>query len=349
MNCSGEGMGLTSLTISLAAPATDERLSVELTTGSTGCTHGLMTLDLYLPLLRQHGTDGHMGGLSQFDERATSVEDEWDFSSGLEDGRDLSLRSLYNASVGAFLDPSDGSIPSIIKQMSSSNGVAIKHDDHVPPAIVCPPLLDDNNETHKFSCVNAGYYTSAPAVGHSGQWASLTVAREVFAERFGKPADDWGSRINSAIQAADLTGVVHLPLGRLEISTPIKLWHLRENSETDNTTAAGVPLARLGEVWAAVKGGRPDDTATGLVLQGVAGSPVGGSSLSTTTLVWVGAPDMVVIDVSGCPPICAHILSPCQYRCSCSATIQSLPHTLTPLVLPNIACIDASIMAMPPF
>ena len=43
MNCSGEGMGLTTLTITVA---TDEWLFVELVTGSMGCTHCLMQLDV---------------------------------------------------------------------------------------------------------------------------------------------------------------------------------------------------------------------------------------------------------------------------------------------------------------
>lgn len=167
------------------------------------------------------------------------------------------------------------------------------------PAELCPSLLapqDDSMPTNA-SCVGRGWLTSALHRTHSGEMASATVHRVVYAEHFGSASDDWGDRINAAIQAADLTGIVQLPLGRLELSTPVKLWRLRKTSPVDDTMATNISLARIGDVWRSIKGGRPADTPAGLVLQGVAGSTVGGTSTSTTSLVWVGARDQVMIDM----------------------------------------------------
>ena len=96
MSCSGEGMGVTVLTVSLAAPAASEQLSVELTTGSIGCTHCLMTLDLHLPSLRRVSPTN------------ASSNDDWVFTAGLDEKRDLSIRALFNASVAAFSAGSAG-------------------------------------------------------------------------------------------------------------------------------------------------------------------------------------------------------------------------------------------------
>ena len=56
-----------------------------------------MILDLHLPSLREPRS------LNRSAYQYARVDDDWSFSSGLDDGRDLSLRALYNATVRAFL------------------------------------------------------------------------------------------------------------------------------------------------------------------------------------------------------------------------------------------------------
>ena len=95
---SNGGLGLTNLTI---VAGVSERLVVELRTGDIGCTHCLTSLQLGLPSLSVPGTGSDEEEESEIASDGL-VESDWEFSSGLDEDHDLSLRALYNATVEAF-------------------------------------------------------------------------------------------------------------------------------------------------------------------------------------------------------------------------------------------------------
>ena len=88
---------------------------------------------------------------------------------------------------------------------------------------------------------------------------------------------------------------VMLPLGPVELSTPIKVWIVRNDTAGVDTRALGVSLASLGETWASVQGGSPSDLAKGLTLSGQGGGLENGQL--STNLIWKGGPNQVVIDI----------------------------------------------------
>lgn len=118
--------------------------------------------------------------------------------------------------------------------------------------------------------------------------------RRVYAENFGTSNDDWGARINLAVQAAMMGSTVVLPMGTVEISTPIKLWTTTRAGGAD-TYADNVTLTRLGDLWSSMKGGKPGETPTAITIRGRAGSQV--MNQLSTKLVWRGGPDQVMIDM----------------------------------------------------
>lgn len=127
----------------------------------------------------------------------------------------------------------------------------------------------------------------------------VNVPRIVYAEHFGDAADDWGTRINMAIQAGFVAGgaEVVLPVGTLDVSVPIKLWRVRQTSAGVDTSASKVTaFAAIGRVWEAIKGGEPGDLPRGFHLHGVPGGGYASQQLSTR-LRWVGANDSVMIDM----------------------------------------------------
>ena len=91
--------------------------------------------------------------------------------------------------------------------------------ESIMPQPVCTPL-------GVFSSRND---TNASVAG------GLNVPRTVYAEHFGAVTDDWGTRINLAIQAGFVAGgaEVVLPVGTLDIAVPIKLWRTRRTSDVD--------------------------------------------------------------------------------------------------------------------
>ena len=116
--------------------------------------------------------------------------------------------------------------------------------------------------------------------------------RTVYAEHSGKAGQGWAERINTAIQTTMLSSRVVLPLGTFPIETPIMVWMLRNDSAGVNTLATNIPLAKLGEAWAAISGGTPQDLAQGLTIQGQGGG--GQAGQLTTNMVWKGAEDQVL-------------------------------------------------------
>jgi hypothetical protein len=130
----------------------------------------------------------------------------------------------------------------------------------------------------------------SPAYGHGSSYP-----RTVYAEHFGSATDDWGARINSAVQATELSTTVVLPLGTFELSEPIKIWRLRNDTEGVDTRAKNISLAKLGDVWASITGGTPADTANGLTIEGQGGGGIPGQL--STVLTWKGSPEQVMIDL----------------------------------------------------
>jgi hypothetical protein len=143
-------------------------------------------------------------------------------------------------------------------------------------------------------CTPKGLYSSS---NHSAGGAN--VPRVLYAEHFGGPEDDWGDRINAAIQAsfaAAPPAVIMLPMGVLNISKPLKLWRQRKSHDVDTTAANVSAFADLGAVWESIKGGEPSDLARGFHLRGVPGGGYASSALSTR-LRWTGANDSVMLDM----------------------------------------------------
>jgi hypothetical protein len=110
--------------------------------------------------------------------------------------------------------------------------------------------------TAKHECVPRGLYSSG--TGPDGNLTDLP--RVLYAERFGAATDDWGVRINLAIQASFAAAhggatTIVLPVGTINISVPIKLWRVRKSTHADTSADAVEHFAALGEVWSAVKGG----------------------------------------------------------------------------------------------
>lgn len=126
----------------------------------------------------------------------------------------------------------------------------------------------------------------------------VNVPRVVYAEHFGTATDDWGSRINMAIQAGFVAGgaEVVLPVGTLDVAVPIKLWRVRRTSVADTSASNVTAFAAIGQVWEAIKGGAPSDLPRGFHLHGVPGGGYASQALSTR-LRWVGANDSVMIDM----------------------------------------------------
>ena len=150
---------------------------------------------------------------------------------------------------------------------------------------------------------------------------------ELYADKFGSPSDDWGARINAAINAAYVgddpaaPATIVLPVGKLSryrrdlgcillkmtaislltgtlnVSTPIKLWRQRKVPPHIDTTADNVSaFADIGQVWESIRGGEVTDLPAGFRLRGVPGGGYGHGELSTR-LRWVGANDSVMIDM----------------------------------------------------
>lgn len=143
---------------------------------------------------------------------------------------------------------------------------------------------------------NAGYSGEESQTvriqGLEGIYAREGRAYVVYADAM--PGDEWGEKINNAIQRAlegSIAAEVVLPPGHLTIKTPIKFWRQRKiPSKGIDTTAEGIELADLRQVYTGIRGGRRQDLAKGLVLRGAAGR-------GTTKLFWDGGPNQVVIDM----------------------------------------------------
>jgi hypothetical protein len=147
------------------------------------------------------------------------------------------------------------------------------------------------------TCTPQGIYTSRND-SDGVVAAGAAVPRVLYAEHFGKPADDWGDRINLAIQAGFAAGAaaVELPIGVLDVAVPIKLWRLRQTSHADTTADSVASFAHIGQVWEAVKGGAPSDLARGFQLRGAAGGGYA-SQPASTRLRWAGSNDSVMLDM----------------------------------------------------
>lgn len=105
------------------------------------------------------------------------------------------------------------------------------------------------------------------------------------------PGESWDEKIRNAVNQAVFNGMgaeVVLPPGHLTIKQPIRLWKQRKTREAD-TTADGIELADIRQVWAAVKGGRRQDLPSGLVFRG--------ATAGATKLIWEGGPNQVIIDM----------------------------------------------------
>ena len=127
--------------------------------------------------------------------------------------------------------------------------------------------------------------------------SSRPFARVLYASNFGNAAMDWGDRINLAIEAAESSATIILPAGRIELSHPIKGWRL-SNTRTHNTSAAGVPLAKIADAWQAIVGGVVSDIRVGIELRGAGGGGPGFHlGRGSTQLFWTGSRDQVVIDL----------------------------------------------------
>jgi hypothetical protein len=171
----------------------------------------------------------------------------------------------------------------------------VKSDD-----VSAPPLPSDlcASEVPQSRCTPRGVFTSRNATGQQiAGGANLPVV--LFAEHFGTSADDWGDRINAAIQAAfsiASPATIELPVGTLNVSVPIKLWRMRHTAHANTMASNVTPFANVGAVWESIKGGEEADLPRGFRLNGVAGGGYASSSLSTR-LRWTGANDSVVIDL----------------------------------------------------
>ena len=124
---------------------------------------------------------------------------------------------------------------------------------------------------------------------------SHAYPRTVYAEHSGHDGQDWGERINVAIQTAMLSSTVVLPLGTFSLKTPIMVWMLRNDTAGVDTRSVNISLANLGAVWAAISGGTPADLSQGLTIEGQGGG--GEAGQLTTKMVWKGAADQVMIDI----------------------------------------------------
>ncbi len=146
-------------------------------------------------------------------------------------------------------------------------------------------------------CTPLGVFSSRNDTNASVAGGS-NVPRTVYAEHFGTVADDWGTRINLAIQAGFVAGgaEVVLPVGTLDVAVPIKLWRTRRTSTVDTFASDVTEFAAVGQVWEAIKGGTPADLPRGFHLHGVPGGGYASQQLSTR-LRWVGANDSVMIDM----------------------------------------------------
>ncbi|MEW6357179.1 MAG: hypothetical protein AB1696_12695 [Planctomycetota bacterium] len=114
-------------------------------------------------------------------------------------------------------------------------------------------------------------------------------AYTVFVEAM--PGADWDEKIKNAIERALTGGVgaeVILPPQHITIKKPIRLWRQRKTKNED-TTAEGIELADIRNVFAAIKGGRPQHLAKGIIFRG--------ATAGSTRLIWEGGPNQVVIDI----------------------------------------------------
>ena len=87
----------------------------------------------------------------------------------------------------------------------------------------CGHVIQQNCSTSTAQplCTPTGLFTARNS-SKSGRLANgANVARVLFAEHFGSDADDWGDRINAAIQASFAgapPATIELPAGTLNIS-----------------------------------------------------------------------------------------------------------------------------------
>jgi hypothetical protein len=156
-----------------------------------------------------------------------------------------------------------------------------------------PPLSCGGGASPQL-CTPQGLYTARGTVRDG-----VNLPRVLYAEHFGAETDDWGTRINLAIQASFVGGgatIIELPVGLLNISVPVKLWRLRRSAHADTTASNVSEFADIGAVWEAVKGGEPSDAARGFHLRGVAGGGYASATLSTR-LRWTGANNSVMLDM----------------------------------------------------
>ena len=153
--------------------------------------------------------------------------------------------------------------------------------------------------TPSTSCTPLGLFTSRNTSVHASIAGGANVPRVLYAEHFGQPQDDWGHRINAAIQASFATApptIIELPVGVLNISVPLKLWRQEVHAEKDTTADNVSAFADIGAVWESIRGGDPSDLARGFHLRGVPGGGYASSELSTR-LRWTGANDSVMLDM----------------------------------------------------
>ena len=121
-----------------------------------------------------------------------------------------------------------------------------------------------------------------------------TVVYTLYAENFAGRC--WGERINAAIthaiQYGNGSGIVQLPPGDLNVSTPIRFAR----------TARGDPCAELNAtrslatVWGCSHGATQADLPRGLTLLGTGGTS-GDVYEGGTRLSWTGPPDNVMIEL----------------------------------------------------
>ena len=105
------------------------------------------------------------------------------------------------------------------------------------------------------------------------------------------PGADWDEKIKNAIERALTGGMgaeVILPPQHIIIKQPIRLWRQRQ-TKSEDTTAQGIELADIRNVFAAIQGGRPQHLAKGIVFRG--------ATAGSTRLIWEGGPNQVVIDI----------------------------------------------------
>lgn len=133
---------------------------------------------------------------------------------------------------------------------------------------------------------------------YSAHGADVDVPRVLYAEHFGSADDDWGVRINLAIQRAFVAppSIIELPVGRLNVSVPIKLWRTRKSTHADTTADSVREFASIGQCWEAIKGGEPADLPKGFRLRGVPGGGYA-SSVGASHLRWTGNNNSVMLDM----------------------------------------------------